>query len=212
MRIGIYCGSFNPVHFAHLILAESCREQLALDRVVFVPSAEPPNKRGQRLAPAEARFDMLSLAVGGREEFEVSRVEMDRCGPSWTVETLKQLREYYAATRSDSETSLFLLGGADMFADLPHWYCVSEILQLAIPVGVRRPGYPIPDVTPFAPFVSPHRLHQMAMCCVEMPQMELSATDIRKRLGDGRSIRYRTPIAVERFIYEHQLYAKNDAS
>ncbi|MDD3470142.1 MAG: nicotinate-nucleotide adenylyltransferase [Thermoguttaceae bacterium] len=208
MRIGVYCGSFNPVHHAHLMLAESCREQLTLDRVVFVPSPEPPNKRGQRLAPAEARFDMLSLAVGGRTEFEVSRVELDREGPSWTVETLRLLHAHYATLLPDAETHLFLLGGADMFADLPHWYRASEILNLAIPVGIRRPGYPSPDIAPLAPFVSPERLHQIAACSVEMPQMELSASNIRQRLRDGLSVRYRTPIAVECFIREHQLYQR----
>jgi nicotinate-nucleotide adenylyltransferase len=199
MRLGVFGGSFDPVHYGHLMLAECCREQCRLDRVWFVPAAVPPHKAGD-LAPAEARIEMLRLAIGGHEAFEVSSIEIDRGGVSYMVETLA------AIAAAIPEDELFLLLGADMLADLPHWREPGRILELATPVVAARPLTAWPGYGTLAGLVPSERLNQMARHRVDMPQMDLSSSEIRRRVADGQSIRYWTPRAVEKYIETQGLY------
>ena len=134
MRLGIFGGSFDPVHFGHLLLAESCREQCALDQVWFLPTAVPPHKRDKQLTPTEARIEMLQLAIAGNVAFSVSSYEADRGGVNYTVDTLAHFRE------QDPDGELFFLLGADMLHDLPNWYQAQKVCQLATPIVVSRPG------------------------------------------------------------------------
>ena len=200
MRLGIFGGSFDPVHYGHLLLAECCREQGRLDRVLFVPAASPPHKQDHRLSPAEARVQMLRLATGGHEAFEVSTVEIDRGGVSYTVDTLTALSE------QQPEDALFFLLGSDSLHDLPHWREPGRICQLATPLVVQRPGEDAPDVSVLAPFLSPERLNEIREHRIDMPAMGISASDIRAQVAAGRSIRYRTPRAIEKYIQEQGLY------
>lgn len=200
MRLGLFGGSFDPVHLGHLLLAEYCREQARLDQVVFLPAAVPPHKQDRELSPAERRVEMLQLAIAGHPHFIVSRYEVDRGGVSYTVDTLRHYRQ------QDPEGELFLLVGADMLHDLHHWREVAEICQLAIPVAVRRPGGDELDYSTLAGLVTSERLDLFRQYQVEMPQIGLSSTEIRRRVAAGRSIRYQTPRAVEMYIATQGLY------
>ncbi|MBI2825271.1 MAG: nicotinate-nucleotide adenylyltransferase [Planctomycetia bacterium] len=200
MRLGLLGGSFDPVHFGHLLLAECCREQRRLDEVWFLPAAVPPHKQGRELTPAGERIEMLELAIGGHEAFTVSRLEIDRGGVSYTVDTLAELR------RDDPARELFFLLGADSLADLPRWKDPQRICELAMPVVVNRAGAAEADFSVLASLVSAERLAEIRRHQVEMPQIGLSASDIRRRVAAGQSIRYRTPRAVEKYIETHKLY------
>ncbi len=205
MRLGIFGGSFDPVHYGHLLLAECCREQCGLDEVWFVPAAVPPHKQQASLTAADHRVEMLRLATGGDTAFAVSTLELDRGGLSFTVDTLAKIHE------DQPGDDLFLLLGADSLADLPNWREPARICELALPVGVRRPAIvgssaPEPDFQVLAPLVSAERLNLIRRQHVEMPVIGLSASEIRRSVAAGRSIRYRTPRTVERYIKTHGLY------
>jgi nicotinate-nucleotide adenylyltransferase len=200
MRLGIFGGSFDPVHCGHLLLAESCREQCRLDAVWFVPAAVPPHKQERKLSSDADRVEMLKLAIGGNEAFSVSTWEIDRGGVSYTVDTLQQLHD------EDPARELFLLMGADSLADLPTWREPARICSLAIPVVVRRNGSPEPDDSGLAKLMPPERLAVARKHFVETPLIDLRATEIRSRVAAGQSIRYRTPRAVEKYIETHGLY------
>jgi nicotinate-nucleotide adenylyltransferase len=200
MRLGIFGGSFNPVHYGHLLLAESCREACALDEVWLVPAAVPPHKQGVVLAPAKARLEMLELALAGSEQLRPSSIELERGGVSYTVDTLARI----AAEKPGAK--LFLLMGADSLADLPTWREPAQICALATPIVVRRAGSPEPDFSVLGPVASPDRLAEIRRLQVEMPIIELSSTDLRHRAAAGKSLRWRTPRAVEKYIETHGLY------
>ncbi|HUY32221.1 MAG TPA: nicotinate-nucleotide adenylyltransferase [Pirellulales bacterium] len=199
MRLGLFGGTFDPVHYGHLLLAESCREACRLDAVWFVPAARPPHKRQHALTPARQRIEMLELALGGNETCTVSQLEIERGGLSYTVDTLAALRA------EQPQRELFFLLGADMLADLPHWREPERICELALPVVVRR-GADEPDFACLAPFVSPARLAEIRQALVPMPRIELSSRDLRRRARAGLSIRYQTPRAVEKYIETNRLY------
>jgi nicotinate-nucleotide adenylyltransferase len=200
MRLGIYGGSFDPVHYGHLLLAECCLETLRLDEVWLIPAAVPPHKQDRQRAPAKARLEMLELALSGHERLRASPLEIERGGVSYTVETLATIREQHPAA------SLFLLLGADSLHDLPTWREPARICGLALPAVVCRGGAPEPDFSVLAPLVSAPRLEEIKAAQVRMPLIELSSTDLRQRAAAGRSLRYRTPRAVEKYIETQRLY------
>src|SRR5437762_1312049 len=134
MRIGVFGGTFDPVHLAHLILAEQCREQARLDQVWFVPAARPPHKHEDELTPFERRVEMLQFAVAGQPAFRVEELEKDRPGPSYTVDTLEELRRRHA------DAEFWLVLGADTLQDLPQWYEPARIARLAGFLVAGRPG------------------------------------------------------------------------
>jgi len=200
MRLGIFGGSFDPVHYGHLLLAETCREQARLDLVLFVPAAAAPHKQDRQQSPGRDRIEMLKLAIGGHEQLAVSTIEMERGGVSYTVETLTALAQQHPTA------TLFFLMGADSLQDLHTWREPRRICELALPLVVHRAGAAAPDLAGFRDLVSDERLEQMRGLQVEMPIIELSSTDMRNRVRTGRSIRFRTPRAVEKYIETHQLY------
>ena len=205
MRLGIYGGTFDPVHYGHLLLAESCREQLQLDEVWFVPAAVPPHKQGHELSPGSARIDMLKLAIGGHEAFQVWPYEVEQGGVSYTVDTLAHLVE------EDAARELYFLMGADSLRDLPTWREPGRICQLTVPVVVSRtiPGDKAASAVDFeslAKLVDAERLETIRSSQVRMPRIDLSSSDIRRRVAEGRSIRYQTPRAVEQYIRVQGLY------
>lgn len=200
MRLGVFGGSFDPVHYGHLLLAECCREQLCLDKVLFVPAGLPPHKKDHRLTPAVHRVAMLELALAAEPGFEICRYEVDRAEVSYTVETLRYLKSRFPSAE------LFLLVGADMLNDLPNWREAGEVCRLATPVGVRRGGMAPPSLDHLRAILDPGRLDELRSLQVDMPQIELSASDIRARVATGRSIRFRVPKAVEMYILSHGLY------
>ena len=200
MRIGIFGGSFNPIHFGHLLLAEACREQMQLDEVWFVPAAVPPHKQDQQLAPSADRVEMLKLAIGGHEAFKLCELELARGGVSYTVDTLAAIRAEQPAAE------LYLLIGADTLVDLPNWREPARVCDLALPTAVCRPGSGELNYEPIAPLVTAERLAAMKAARVEMPQIGLSSREMRSRVAAGKSIRYQTPRAVEKYIETHGLY------
>lgn len=205
MRIGVFGGSFDPVHQGHLIVAEACREQAALDRVLFVPTAVQPFKQERLAAAGEHRSAMLALAVGGQPQFAVSTLELDRGGVSYSVETLAALRAAHPAD------SLHLILGPDALAGLPDWREPARILDLATVLAVEREG--LDDVAAMvreprlAALLGRERAGAIVAGRISVPAIGIRATDLRARVAAGRSIRYRTPRAVEQYIAAHRLYA-----
>lgn len=204
MRIGVFGGSFDPVHVGHLVVAESCREQAGLDRVIFVPAAVPPHKQDRSLAPADDRLAMVRLATGGHDAFEASSVELDRGGVSWTVDTLATL----AAAHPGAELRLIL--GPDALADLPTWREPARILALAEPLAVERES--LDDVAALASdarlagLLGPERLARLLTHRVRMPAIGIRSSMLRERVAAGRSIRYLVPRAVDVYIRTNGLY------
>ena len=198
MRVGVFGGTFDPVHYGHLILAEQCREQGRLDEVLFTPAPRPPHKPQPR-ARFEQRVEMLSLALAGNPTFRVEEVEKERDGPSYTVDTLAELR------RRRPDDALVLLIGGDAMRDLHLWYEPQRILELASLLVVARPDSSMPDCKEFC-----ERLGIPAgavrMQVVEAPLIDISSRDLRRRAADGRSLRYLMPRAVECYIHDKRLY------
>jgi nicotinate-nucleotide adenylyltransferase len=204
MRIGVFGGSFDPVHLGHLILAEQCREQAGLEQVLFVPAARPPHKRRQ-LTPFAQRVEMLELAISGHPAFRIDELEKDRPGPSYTADTLAELQQRHAGDE------LWLMIGGDTFVDLPGWYRPQKIVAQAGLVITARPGWHMPDVDEFRrqldlPEDTPLRSQQ-----VTIPQIDISSTDLRQRVAEGRSIRYLVPRAVEAYIENKGLYRTEES-
>ena len=197
MRLGIFGGTFDPVHYGHLLAAEQCREQCRLDEIWFVPAAVPPHKTGVEISPGKARAEMLELAVAGLPQYRVSRMELEREGPSYTVDTLAGLR------RDDPSRELILILGADSLADFPTWREPSRIAELATILAVNR-GRVTPDVNAAAQQLG--REFRARVQVVEMPAVDLASTDIRRRVREGRSIQFMTPRAVDMYLRQHDLY------
>lgn len=200
MRIGVFGGTFDPVHYGHLILAEYCRESCDLDRILFVPASTAPHKNRKASLSAEHRLEMLELAVAGHDGFEISRMEIDRGGLSFTADTL------LALSSAESKRDFFLLLGADSFADLPNWKDPITICSRANIVVVARPEVEI-DANQLPPGLaeSMHG-HDRLVTKVEMPMIGISSSELRSRIAQGLSIRYQTPRAVEKYIQSHGLY------
>ncbi len=200
MRLGIFGGSFDPIHNGHLLLAECCREQCRLDAVWFLPAAVPPHKQDRPLTPAGQRIEMLELAIAGNPAFSVCRHEADRGGVNYTVDTLTHLRN------EDPTRELFFLLGADMLLDLPHWRDAARVCELAVPVAVRRAGTPALDFNSLHTIATSERIEIIRRHQAEMPEIGISATELRRRVQAGESNRYRVPKAVEMYIESHGLY------
>jgi nicotinate-nucleotide adenylyltransferase len=187
-RIGIFGGTFDPPHIGHLIVAQDAWAALGLDRVVFMPAAVPPHKADLAITPAALRLEMIRAAVAGDPRFEVSDLELRRAGPSYTVDTLRELRA------RDPEVALFFLLGVDQFRDLHLWREPEELARLATLVVVSRGG----EAVTTKPGL-PHRL-------LEVTRIDLSATALRARVAAGEPIRYLVPEAVAAVIGREGLY------
>ncbi|MFM7845406.1 MAG: nicotinate-nucleotide adenylyltransferase [Planctomycetota bacterium] len=200
MRLGIYGGTFDPVHYGHLLLAECCREQCRLDEIWFVPAARPPHKTSLELTAGDQRVAMLRLALADCPGFLVSTLELDRGGISYTVDTL----EYLKQQRPDAE--LFFLLGADAVRDLPTWRAPEQIGRLATLVTVQRPDAPPIAWDQLAQLLDPPAWQAARDHAVVMPRIEISSRDLRHRISTGRSVRFRTPPAVIHYITQQRLY------
>ncbi len=204
MRIGVFGGSFDPVHIGHLLAAECCREQAGLDRVLFVPAAIQPHKQDRQLASGQHRMEMLVLATGGNEAFAVSDDELERGGVSYTVDTLERLK----ARHPDDD--LLLILGPDAFLGLPTWREPQRIIELAEVLAVERES--LDDLSdaatrgPLETLLGRERLDRVISKRVRLPAIGIRASDLRAAVAAGQSIRYRTPRAVECFIAKHGLY------
>jgi nicotinate-nucleotide adenylyltransferase len=193
VSIGIFGGTFDPPHIGHLIAAQDACETLQLQRLIFVPAAQPPHKRDRQVTPAEIRLDLLKAAIAGDVRFQVCELELQRAGPSYTVDTLRQLSGIFPGEE------FYLLLGADQVRDLPTWHEPAEVARLAHVVLISRSGVDaLPD------------RDGLAKSAIQVTRIDVSATDIRQRVAAGRSIRYLVPRAVEAIIRERGLYRSNE--
>jgi nicotinate-nucleotide adenylyltransferase len=200
MRIGVFGGSFDPVHRGHVLLAECCRVQAALDRVLFVPTARQPHKPHSPRASNADRLAMLELAIAGRPEFTASPLELERGGVSYTVDTLR------AISAQNPGAKLYLLLGADSLADLPTWREPTVICALATPLAVSRPGWAAPNVDALEGITSPERLEEARALRVEMPATPISSSGIQRVIANGGEWQSLVPPAVAEYIVTRGLY------
>ena len=197
MRVGVIGGTFDPIHAGHLILAEQARDQLALEQVVFVPAGQPPHKATKQITASQHRLAMVQLAIADHVAFAVSRIDLDREGPCYSVETIALLQENWGP-----ETEIYFLIGEDSLRDLPLWHQPDRLLRLCQIVAIQRPGYHV-DLNALDRQLAgaANRIQTIAS-----PLIDISSTDIRERVRENRSIRYLVPDAVRRYIEQHDLY------
>ena len=190
-------GTFDPIHIGHLATAEAVRCEYQLDTVLFIPSANPPHKQDVEVTDAIHRYRMTELATKSNPHFEVSAIEMERKGLSYTINTLQALLEEYG-----DDTELYFIIGSDALAELHTWENIYGVLELTHFIAASRPGIDKTDeiIASFGE-LGRKKIHRLTI-----PELEISATDIRHRVAEGRSIRYIVPEAVRLYIAEHALY------
>jgi nicotinate-nucleotide adenylyltransferase len=194
---GVFGGTFDPIHLAHLAVAEAARDAFGLRRVLFIPAAQPPHKPGHDISPVEDRLAMVEAAVEGNPAFEISRLEIERSGPSYTVDTLTALCEAAPGDR------LALILSAESYSEFGSWHEPRRILDLAALVVAPRVGYADADPDLIARQFPEARA---TVAFMDGPRIRLSASEIRQRAADGRSVRYLVPDAVAAYIGDHDLY------
>jgi nicotinate-nucleotide adenylyltransferase len=189
-KIGVMGGTFDPVHHGHLVAASEVADRFALDEVIFVPTGEPWQKSGRAVSPAEDRYLMTVVATASNPRFSVSRVDIDRTGPTYTADTLADLHE------AMPEAQLFFITGADALQQILSWRKVDELFRYAHFVGVTRPGYELAD----------GHLPEGSVTTVEVPAMAISSSDCRARVAAGRPVWYLVPDGVVQYISKRSLY------
>jgi len=200
-RIGVLGGTFDPVHYGHLVIAEEVYATLQLTEIVFVPTGQPPHKTNIEITSAAHRLEMLELAIASNPHFTISRVDLDRPGPSYTVDTLQLLRKQWG-----KNTAIYFIIGGDSLEDLLSWHDPSGILeQLTYLVAVRRPGYNESEAS-YDWLETRLSGIKQRLLVVDAPQFDISATDLRQRVSEGRPIKYQTPESVESYIVQYGLY------
>jgi len=200
MRVAIFGGSFDPVHFGHLWMAELSREAMNLDEVLFIPTATSPLKPNGPVASNDQRIAMLSLALSGHPQMRIDTREIDRGGVSFTVDTVRSLR----SERPDDEW--FLLVGTDAFNSLDRWKEPKALLSMITPIVLRRGGDEAPNWPLIEQLVGVDRMQEIKAAAINIPMIELSSGELRARAQSQRSIRFRLPRPVEAFIESEKLY------
>lgn len=196
-RIGVMGGSFDPIHIGHLVAASEAAHRFDLDRVVFSPTGEAWHKAPDGRAPAELRYLMTVVATAADPRFHVTRVDIDRPGPTYTADTLRELQEQFTAEHPGQSAEWFFITGADALAEILDWRDPDQIVAAAHLVGVTRPGHRLAD-----PGLPSARVSLM-----EIPALAISSTDIRDRVRAGAPITYLVPEGVAHLIAKHRLYA-----
>lgn len=197
-RLGIMGGTFDPLHYGHLVAAEMARTEFKLEKVIFIPTGSPPHKMGRPITSPEARFEMVKLATQDNSSFEVSRLEIDRVGYSYTVDTLCDLHSLYP------ESEIYFITGSDAFREIFTWKDAESILELSHFIGASRPGF---DTAEFLQELrDEHPEFYERMHLLEVPALAISSTDIRSRVRKGQSIRYLLPEPVRLYIEKERLY------
>jgi len=199
--LGVLGGTFDPIHIAHLAVAEEARDTLGLEQVLFIPAGEPPHKPGQAITPGDDRLAMIQLAIADNPAFAVSRMELDRDGPSYTVDTLSALRAERLAAGETPD--LVFIVSAEAFAAFETWREPKHVLELATIAIAPRDGFP--DATREA-VVRAFPEHADRVVFLDGPRLRLSASDLRERAAAGRSLRYLVPDAVAAHIEDHGRY------
>ncbi len=202
-RIGIFGGSFDPIHLGHLLTAEQFLSELSLDIVKFVPAKISPFKQDYTPTTDKHRLEMLKLAIGAHENFEVDPIEIQRGGVSYTIDTVEELQ------RNEPDATWFMLIGADSLKDFRKWKSPDRLLSLVQMVVARRGGCPEPDWKELEGLAPRETLGSIQQMRLDIPVMEISSTSVRKRIEQNRTIRYLVPAPVEVYIREHQLYQRS---
>ena len=197
MRLGIMGGTFDPIHFGHLVTAEEALVQFNLDRVVFMPTGQPAFKSDERVTSAEQRYLMTVIATASNADFDVSRMEVDRPGLTYTVDTLVALRDHYGPS-----TELFFITGADAVWDIVSWKDAGQVADMVTFIAATRPGYDLDA----ARLLHEQRSTHFRIEYIEVPALAISSTDIRKRVAEKRPISYLAPESVVAFVAKHGLY------
>ena len=192
MKLAVMGGTFNPPHLGHLVCAEEVNDHFKFDKVMFIPSARPPHKSNSKILDAQHRYMMTVLATQDNPRFEVSRIELDRPGRSYSIETVKQLREIYG-----QDAHIHWIIGADAILDMFIWKDVDELLTLCKFIAINRPGYDLSQADPR--FMNKVQVFKIT-------NVDISATEIRRRVEQGMSIKYLVPPNVEKYIHENGLY------
>jgi nicotinate-nucleotide adenylyltransferase len=197
MKIGIMGGTFDPIHIGHLIAAEQALDQAGLDEVRFMPTYVPPHKSNAPLATSEQRWDMVCGAIADHPHFTAERMELNRKGTSYTIDTIHEMK------RREPAAEYFFIIGGDMVEYLPRWARIEELARLICFIGLERPGYPM-MLDKLPGFLDGRVIP------VRMPQVDISSTGIRERLNRGETIRYLVPSVVQSYIEENCLYVGPD--
>ena len=197
MRIGVFGGTFDPIHIGHLVSAEEARMELKLERVVFLPAGLAPHKLDHAMSPVEHRLAMVELAIASNPHFAVSRVDIDRFGPSYTVDTIELLKDEWGPG-----VEIYFIMGSDSLLDILTWHNPGRLIRLCHFAVVSRPGYQVDldELDALLPGVA-SRVQMLSA-----PELAISSTDIQRRGREGLSIKYQVLEAVEDYIYQHKLY------
>lgn len=201
-RLGLMGGTFDPVHLGHLVTAEAVRTGFALDKVIFVPAGQPPHKTEKHVTPKEKRWLMTELATVTNPWFEVSSVELNREGLSYSADTVRYFRE-----QMEEGSELFFITGADAILEILTWKKLDVLFSDCTLVAATRPGFLPKTVTEWLGKELKQEYLEKVIT-IEVPAMAISSTDIRDRVALGRSIKYLVPETVEQYIYKQGLYAK----
>lgn len=204
-RLGIFGGTFDPIHIGHLEIAKSIYEQMDLEQIIFIPAYVAPHKVGQDFAPAMDRYKMTKLAVDPYPHFSVSYLELMRTGVSYTYDTLIELRKIYP------EHEFFFIIGADSVTQLHSWYRIQDMFEMTTFVGAERPGYDNSQILEVVKALGPKAEKKIIL--LDTPENHISSTIIRSRIRAGKHLHDLVPAVVEKYIYDHKLYLegkKND--
>ena len=193
IKVGLMGGTFDPIHYGHLLAAETVREACGLDEIWFIPTFQPPLKSGEPGADGEARLEMVYRAIDFQPYFRAMEIELERGGISYTFDTVSALLEQYP------DRSFSVIIGSDRVNDLPRWHRIGELAEIASFIGVERPGEPL-DETRLPAYIRDR------LTVIAMPLIEISSTEIRRRQAEGRSIRFMVPDKVYSFIKRNGLY------
>lgn len=197
-RLGIMGGTFDPIHFGHLVTAEVARDRFQLNKVIFVPSGHPPHKESSRITEAKHRYLMTVLAVASNPYFEVSGLEIERSGPSYAIDTVQEFRQTYPSDL------IYFITGADAILELLTWKNVEQLLKICYFIAATRPGYNLDYLDSILQKLPPKAAQRIFF--LEVPALAISSTDIRRRLEEGCTIKYLLPENVEHYIIKKKLY------
>ncbi|MBI2953582.1 MAG: nicotinate-nucleotide adenylyltransferase [Chloroflexi bacterium] len=197
MKIGVLGGSFDPIHYGHLLAAEEVRFRLQLSEVLFVPAGQPPHKLTRTLSPIGHRLTMVRLAIASNPRFRLSRVDVDRPGPHYSVDTVALLRQQLGP-----DVEIYFVVGLDSLMEIGTWREPERLMRECRVVGVSRPGYE--DLSKLAPEVS--RAAAGNIVTVPIPEVGTSSSNLRERVRNSAPIKYQLPEAVEEYIFQHGLY------
>lgn len=198
-RFAVMGGTFDPIHYGHLVTAEAVRDKFKLDKVLFMPTGNPPHKMNRATSDPNHRYLMTVLATITNPYFEVSKLEIDRAGITYTVDTIKELRRIYG-----DDAEIYFITGADAMLEIFSWHNVEELFRICTFVAATRPGFHGKDMEQKLSEIKSK--YKEKIFSIEVPSLAISSTDIRSRIKNGKTIRYLLPEAVEHYIRNNKLY------